>query len=130
MAISVSFNGSTIFRPGAYSQTTIDLGGGFPIGPAGLVAVLGEADAGAPGSAETNIANNYFTADQYTTIRNKYRTGPLVDASLFLFAPAADAAIPSGAQTVWFYKTNASVRATLALASSYGTVRALEWGIG
>jgi hypothetical protein len=130
MAINVTFNGATIFKPGAYSRTNIDLGGGFPIGPAGLVAVLGEADAGAPGSEEVDIAQNRFNGDQLVTIRNKYRTGPIVDASAFLFAPAADAAIPSGAQTVWFYKTNQSVRAELDLASTYGTVRAREWGIG
>jgi len=130
MAISVQFNGSTIFKPGAYSKTTIDVGGGFPIGPAGLIAVFGEADAGAPGSTEVDIRNNRFTADQLPQIRAKYRSGPIVDAASFLFAPAADAAIPSGAQTVWFYKTNASVRSSLVLANSYGTVRSLEWGIG
>jgi len=130
MAISVQFAGATIYRPGAYSKTTIDVGGGFPIGPAGLVVVLGEADAGAPGSAEVDIRDNRFTADQMPTIRSKYRSGPFVDAASFLFTPAADAAIPSGAQTVWFYKTNASVRASMALATSYGTARAQEWGIG
>lgn len=132
MAINVSFNGATIFRPGAYSRSTIDLGGGFPIGPSGLVAVFGEADAGAPGASEINIANNRFTGDQLVSIRNKYRSGPIVDSTNFLFAPASDAAIPSGAQTVWFYKTNASVRATLSLADSYGPgkLAAIEWGTG
>ena len=130
MAINVSFNGATIYKPGAYSKTNIDLGGGFPLGPAGLIAVIGEADAGAPGASEVNIANNRYQADQISTIRNKYRTGPFVDAASMLFAPAADAAIPGGAQTVWFYKTNASVRAQLALATAYGTARALEWGVG
>jgi hypothetical protein len=130
MAINVQFNGATIYKPGAYSKTTIDIGGGFPVGPAGLIAVIGEADAGAPGSAEVDISNNRFTADQMPQIRSKYRSGAFVDAAGFLFAPAADAAIPSGAQTVWFYKTNESVRASLALSGSYGTMRALEWGIG
>jgi hypothetical protein len=130
MAINVSFNGATIYRPGSYSKTNIDLGGGFPLGPAGLIAVIGEADAGAPGAQEVNIANNRFQADQISSIRNKYRSGPIADCAAMLFAPAADAAIPGGAQTVWFYKTNASVRATLALATTYGTVRATEWGVG
>jgi hypothetical protein len=130
MAINVSFNGATIYKPGSYSKTNIDLGGGFPLGPAGLIAVLGEADAGAPGSAEVNIANNRFQADQISVIRNKYRSGPIADCAAMLFAPAADAAIPSGAQTVWFYKTNASVRAELPLATTYGTARATEWGVG
>lgn len=130
MAINVSFNGATLYRPGAYSKTNIDLSGNVPLGPAGLIAIFGEADAGAPGSAETNIADNFFTADQLITARNKYRSGPIVDALNFLFSPASDGAVPSGAQTVWVYKTNASVRASLALAGSYGTVRAREWGVG
>jgi hypothetical protein len=130
MAINVSFNGATIFKPGAYSKTSIDLGGGFPLSPTGIVAIFGEADAGAPGANETNIANNVFSPDQLTQIRAKYGRGPIVDACNFLFAPGADGAIPSGAQAVYIYKTNASVRSSLVLASTYGTVRALEWGVG
>lgn len=130
MAINVSFNGATIFKPGAYSKTSIDLGGGFPLSPTGIIAIFGEADAGAPGAAEVNIANNVFSPDQLTQIRAKYRSGNIVDACNFLFAPGADGAIPGGAQAVYIYKTNASVRAQLALASSYGTVRAQEWGVG
>lgn len=130
MAINVSFNGATIFKPGAYSKTSIDLGGGFPLSPTGIVAIFGEADAGAPGSAEVNIADNVFSPDQLPQIREKYRNGNIVDACNFLFAPGADGAIPSGAQAVYIYKTNASVRATLALAAAYGTVRAREWGVG
>jgi hypothetical protein len=130
MAINVSFNGATIFKPGAYSKVDIDLGGGFPLGPTGLIALFGEADAGAPGSAETDIKNNVFTAEQIPAIRAKYRSGPLVDAASFLFAPGNDGAIPGGAQAVYIYKTNSSTRASLTLGSAYGTVRALEWGIG
>jgi len=130
MAINVSFNGATIFKPGAYSKEEIDLGGGFPLSPTGIVALFGESDAGAPGASETNIANNVFSPDQLPQIRSKYGSGNLVDACNFLFAPGADGAIPGGAQSVYIYKTNASVRASLALAASYGTVRAQEWGIG
>lgn len=130
MAINVSFNGATIFKPGAYSRTNIDLDGGFPIGPSGLIAVIGEADAGKPGAQEINIANNRYSGDQLVSIRNKYRSGNIVDAASFLFAPAADAAIPSGAQTVWFYKTNNSTQASLSLANSYGDVVSNEYGVG
>ena len=130
MAINVSFNGATIYKPGAYSKTTIDLGGGFPLSPTGIIAIFGEAEAGTPGASEVNIANNVFSPDQLPQIREKYRSGAIVDACNFLFAPGADGAIPSGAQAVYIYKTNASVRAQLALASSYGTVRSLEYGTG
>lgn len=132
MAINVSFNGATIFKPGAYSRTTIDLGGGFPLSPTGIIALFGEADAGAPGSAETNIANNVFGPDQLVQIREKYGKGNIVDAVSFLFAPGADGAIPGGAQAVYIYKTNASVRAGLdpiaAGATAFGRLRARQWG--
>lgn len=132
MAINVSFNGATIFKPGAYSKTTIDLGGGFPLSPTGIVAIFGEADAGAPGSAETNIANNVFGPDELTSIRDKYGRGPIVDAASFLFAPGADGAIPGGAQALYIYKTNASLRAELnpveAGTTDFGRLRARQWG--
>jgi hypothetical protein len=129
MAINVSFNGSTIYKPGAYSRTTIDLGGGFPLGPAGIVAIFGESTKGKPGSEEI-ITNNVFNANQIAQVRQKYGSGPIVDAMNFLFAPASDGAIPSGAQAVYIYKTNDSARASKALASSFGTVRSLEHGVG
>lgn len=130
MAINVSFNGSTIYKPGAYSKISIDLGGGFPLSPTGIVAIFGEAAGGAPGSAVPNIANNVFSPEQMPQIKQLYRSGPIVDACNFLFAPGADGAIPGGAQAIYIYKTNASVRALLALANSWGSVRAREWGQG
>lgn len=126
MAINVSFNGATIYKPGAYSEEFIDLGGGFPLSPAGIVAIFGESSAGAPGSAEPNIKNNVFSPEQIPQIQAKYGTGNLVDACSFLFSPATDGAIPSGAQAVYIYKTNASTRA--ALSTSFGNVRANQYG--
>ena len=130
MAINVSFNGATIFKPGAYSKTNIDLSGGFALGPVGLIAIFGESTRGKPGSEESDISKNVYSANQLTDVRNKYGSGPLVDAMNFLFAPASDGAIAGGAQAVYVYKTNASSRASLTLASAYGTVRSLEYGIG
>ena len=130
MAINVSFNGATIYKPGAYSKVSIDLGGGFPLGPVGLVAIFGESTRGKPGSEEADISKNVFVANQISEVRQKYGSGPIVDAMNFLFAPASDGAIPGGAQAVYIYKTNSSARASLALANSYGTVKALEYGVG
>lgn len=130
MAINVSFNGATIFKPGAYSKVEIDLGGGFPLSPAGIVAIVGEADRGRPASAEADIKNNVFSPEQLPEIRAKYGAGSIVDAAAFAFAPATDGAIPSGAQALYIIKTNQSVQASLALANSYGTVRAREYGVG
>lgn len=131
MAINVSFNGSTIFRPGAYSRVNIDLGGGFPLSPTGLIAIFGESDAGTPGASETNIGDVVYSPDQLPLIKQRYLRGPIVDAASFLFAPGADGAIPGGASAVYVYKTNASVRALLAsVATNWGTLRAREWGTG
>jgi type VI secretion system secreted protein VgrG len=130
MAINVSFNGSTIYKPGAYSQEIIDLGGGFPLSPTGLIALFGESSSGTPGAQVTNIANNVFTPDQMPAIIAEYGSGNLVDACNFLFAPGADGAIPAGAQAVYIYKTNASTLASLALGGSpsFGTIESLTWG--
>lgn len=130
MAINVSFNGATIYRPGAYSKMNIDLGGSFPLGATGLVAIFGESTKGKPGVEEASISRNVFLPNQMAEVRQKYGSGPIVDAMNFLFAPASDGAIPNGAQAVYIYKTNSSVRASLSLASSFGEVRALEYGVG
>ena len=130
MAINVSFNGATIFKPGAYSKLNIDLGGGFPLSPAGIVAIIGESDQGRPAAAEADIKNNVFSPEQIPEIRAKYGTGNIVDASAFAFSPATDGAIPSGAQAMFIIKTNQSTRAILDLANTYGTVRAVEYGVG
>jgi hypothetical protein len=130
MAINVSFNGATIYKPGAYSKTNIDLSGGFALGPTGLIAIFGESTKGTPGSQEPDISKNVFRANQVSDVIAKYGSGPIVDAMNFLFAPASDGAIAGGAQAVYVYKTNASVRSQLILASSYGTVKAKEFGIG
>jgi hypothetical protein len=130
MAINVSFNGATIYRPGAYSRLNIDLGGSFPLGATGLVAIFGESTRGKPGADESTISRNVFLPNQIAEIRQKYGSGPIVDAMNFLFAPASDGAIPNGAQAVYIYKTNSSTRATLSLANSFGEVRSLEYGVG
>jgi len=128
MAINVSFNGATIYKPGAYSKTTIDLGGAFPLGPAGLVGIIGESTRGIPGSEEQDIGNNVYTAAQVPEIIAKYGSGPIVDACNFLFSPAVDGAIPNGAQAVYIYKTNASVKASLTLANNMGYIKSIIAG--
>lgn len=129
MAINVSFNGATIYKPGAYSKVEIDLGGGFPLSPTGLVGIFGESTQGTPGANVPDISTNVFTPDQFPLVQQMYGSGPIVDACNFLFAPGADGAIPGGAQAVYIYKTNSSTRASLALGSNFGTVQSLAWGL-
>jgi hypothetical protein len=110
---------ATLYKPGSYSQILIDVGGGFPLSPTGLVAILGEAISGPPGSTVTDISQNVFTPDQMPAIQALYGSGPIVDACNFLFAPGADGALPGGAQSVYIYKTNASTQASLFLTPYY-----------
>ncbi len=128
MAINVTFNGATIYKPGAYSEEIIDVSGGFPVGPTGLVAIFGEATSGPPGSTISDITNSAYAPDQLPAIQALYGSGPIVDACSFLFAPGADGAIPGGAQTVYIYKTNNSTLASLVMSNNFGTLTAQKYG--
>jgi hypothetical protein len=127
MAITVNFNGATIRKPGSYSKTTVNLTGGFPVAPAGLVGIVGEADAGAPGSAE-DITENFFGPNQLSEVTAKYKSGPIVDAFRALIAPSSDARVVNGANRVFVYKTNASTQATGTLPTAYGTLTSQNYG--
>jgi hypothetical protein len=122
MAISINFNAAVIYKPGAYSKTTIDLGGNFPLGATGIVGIIGEAAAGPSGLFGP------FAADQLLELQSTYISGNVVDAARFLFSPSTDAAIPSGASFVYIYKTNASAIASLLLAGNYGSVYSVNTG--
>ena len=112
MAIYGSFAGQSLLIPGSYSQTTIDLGGSFPLGSRGIVGIFGESQRGKPGSLE-DIGSNFYTAEQLSDIVNKYGAGSISDACSMLFSPGNDGALPNGAQYVYIYKTNASLTSSL-----------------
>lgn len=127
MAITVSFNGATIRKPGSYSKTIIDLGGSFALSPVGVVGMIGEAPRGRPGSSEI-MAANVFNAGQMAALRDKYGAGsPLADACSLAFSPSNDGAIVNGAQAIYPYKTNSSTQAQAVL-EDYGVVFAREYG--
>lgn len=130
MAITVSFNGATIRKPGSYSKTVIDLGGNFPLSPVGIVGLIGEAPRSKPGSAEL-IQDNVFTGAQLSALRDKFGPGSqLADAASLAFNPSNDGQIVNGAQAVYPYKTNASTQASVAIPTTYGTAKAKEYGEG
>jgi hypothetical protein len=107
MAIKVNFNGASIAKPGAYSQTKVNLSGGFPLSTTGVVAIIGEALGGAPGSAD---GVQTFTSEDLAALIEKYKSGPIVDAARMLIAPARDNRVANGASLIRVYKTNASTR--------------------
>ena len=128
MSITVNFNGATLRLPGAFSKTNVNLTGGFPIAPAGIVGIVGEAEAGAPGNSE-DIRDNFFTTNQLAELTEKYKSGPILDAFRLLIAPSNDARIVNGANRVYVYKTNASTQATGTLPTAYGTVTSENFGL-
>ena len=128
MAIVVNFNGKSIRNPGAYSKTSVNLTGGFPVAPAGIVGIVGEGDAGAPGSTE-NIRNNSYSPAQFGEVVEKYKSGPIVDAFRLLSNPSNDDRIPNGANQIYIYKTNASTKASETLPSAYGTLESKNYGL-
>jgi len=130
MAVNVSFNGATIYRPGAYSHTKVDEGQSFPLGLTGIVLLIGESDGGVGILEDGNLSNKGFTSPQMNSIKAEYRGGPLVDACQFVFAPAADAAIPNGANGVYLAKTNSSTSSSLNITNSYGVITSKERGVG
>lgn len=115
MAIQTSFAGANILKPGAYSQTTVNLSGGFPLAATGIVAIVGEADGGAPGSDD---GVQTFTSEDIASLIAKYVSGPIVDAARILVAPAKDSRVPNGASLIRVYKTNDSSAASLNLANA------------
>ena len=113
--------------PDVTVQTTPSSGGTI-----GIVAIVGEADGGAPFGGE-NIEENFFTIDQIDRIKAKYISGPIVDAARALSAPANDVNIAGSVSRIYIVKTNTSVQAALniltASPSSYGDFKALNHGL-
>jgi len=129
MAININFAGANIRKPGAYSETKVNLTGGFPLSQTGIVAIIGEADGGAPGSEE---GVQTFTSEDIAALSDKYKSGPIVDAARLLVSPARDARVVNGASVIRVYKTNQSTQASMtlknaALANLF-TLNSKNWG--
>ncbi len=125
MALSATLSGNQIFHPGSYSRSTVNPNTGANNISTGTIFLIGEADSG-EGGATAGIT--FFSAQQYSSILNTYQSGPIVDAVKNCLAPL-NLQGSSGPSTIAIYKTNASVQASLALASSYATIKALLYGV-
>lgn len=119
MAITRNFNGASLRKPGARSRTQVNLAGGFPLAPTGIVAIIGESLGGQPGSS---AGVQTFTSEQVRDIVELYKSGPIVDAARMLVSPARDNRVPNGASIIRIYKTNASVQSGLALSNGTTTL--------
>lgn len=110
-ATSIYFNGRVISVPGSYSQ--VDASGleTVGLGASGVVAVLGTAEGGVPVSAISEFSEiPSFNSPE--KVQRGFRSGQLRDVGDMLFAPAKDADILAGAQTVLMLKTNPATQST------------------
>lgn len=115
MARSVTFNGITRFRPGGISRVRTD--NLVPVGPStNSVALVGEADGGAPGS------DGLVSLRDSARAKELFKSGPLVDAILLAFASSNDENIPGGAGEVVVYKTNAGTQSVAALSGDQALI--------
>lgn len=112
MAITRNFNGAVLTKPAAATRIEVNLAGGFPLAPTGIVALVGEADGGEPGSS---AGVQTFTSEDIASLIRIYKSGPLADAARMLINPGRDARVPNGASLIRVWKTNTSLRATLDL---------------
>lgn len=126
MAIKKSFSGQSIRKPGAYSKSQISPDAGTDLAANETVLIIGEADAG-EGGATAGIVS--LAASAFSTAKATYRGGPLMDCAKAALVPTRTPNI-GGAGRILFYKTNASTQAELALANSYDTITAEEYGVG
>ena len=110
MARSFSFAGKTRLTPGAISRVTPNSLAAGNAASNGIVALIGEAEGGEPGTVvtfdEPNEAVEYF------------KSGPLADAVKVAFDPSADPRIPGGAFRAVCYKTNQGTQSGTILPTS------------
>lgn len=129
MAITKSFNGQAIRKPGAYSRFQVDNSGGAPLGSNNTLLLVGESTRGAPGATEGFVE---FTAEQLRDLIAKYGSGPIVDCALAAVRPSLTPGV-GGAGRIIVYKTNASTQAEADLTIDTGSsdllkVKDSAWG--
>lgn len=127
MAIVINYAGASLRRPGAYSRLRVAQSGAAEA-QLGVVALIGEADEGDKFSSETSPDGYTFTPDQFGQIVEKFGSGELVNAARIALTPSNDEQISGGAQQLLLLKTNASVKAQIAVPTGYGTVKAQKAG--
>lgn len=129
MAITKSFGGSTIRKPGAYSQSSQSNAGGAPPSGNGVLFLVGEASTGAPGSS-SGIAS-YSSAELGQLVQD-FTSGPLVDCARVAVNPSKTPNV-GGFDSVLVWKTNASTQASFQLQNPTPAnlikVLANKWGL-
>lgn len=111
--------------PGAYVGYTVNFSQ-QGLATNGILALVGEADAGPAFSEESDLDSNSFGPDQLSDVLAKYKSGNLVEAFRNGVNPSLDAEIPGSPLRFKLVKTNASGKAYLAIqnisSTTYGTL--------
>jgi hypothetical protein len=103
-------DGSILIIPGAYPQVKVQKTNAG-LAAVGVLALVGEADAGPDHSAESDLSEVFFGPDQEADVVAKYKSGNLVDAFRAAVAAANDPAITGAPTGVYLLKTNVSGKA-------------------
>lgn len=130
MAITRTFGGQTLTRPGSYSISQ-QTNNSTQIGSNDTLLIVGEAAQGAPGSTSGIVQ---FAAEQMASLIATYGSGPIVDCALAATRPSKDPSV-SGAGQILVWKTNASTQATASVNEATNTNPLLSladpaWGSG
>lgn len=127
MAIAFTIGGARTVIPGVYD--TFRVANSLPApAPAGRsILILGESSEGVPG-AELDLRLNFFT--DFQSVRDFYRSGPIVDAARMAFSNQPSPAFPGSISRLYVYKTNDSTRAERELEgpAGYGDIVAARFG--
>ena len=114
MAITRSFGGQTLLKPGAYSVSRVDNAQGIAVGENNTLMLIGESSDGVPGGTEN--------ARTFTNIQNLidyYVSGDIVDAALAAGRPSITPGISAPTNFI-IYKTNPSTSAVFQLSVKIG----------
>lgn len=131
MAQQFITDAGALIIPGAYPSITVQ-NGASGLSTTGVLALVGEADAGPDYTLETDLNNNSFGPDQLAAVVSKYQTGSLVDAFRGAATPANDPNIIGAPNRFVLIKTNPSGKASTTLlnnaAGTYGTLSDKSYG--
>lgn len=116
MSRFVVYNGITRYKPGGITRVNADALNQVLPQTNGIVALIGEADGGAPGLVSGLVTH----FDPSRGVR-EFRSGALVDAVGLAFQSSNDPDVPGGASRVLIWKTNQSTQAVTSLPTEEAT---------
>lgn len=132
MAQQYITDNGTLTVPGAYPSIKV-INGASGLSTTGVIALVGEANAGPDYTLESDLSVNAFGPDQLAAVISKYKSGDLVDAFRGASQAANDPNIQGAPQSFILVKTNPSGQATSALlnnaSGTYATLKDLSYGL-